>query len=175
MVATSAAAVAGAYKVDYVIVDTEERITSSVDEFGVQVAGGVVWKIFNGAHCFGSAAGHSEYNIIHSMEDCGVNGTRIVKESTNKALYVQEYFVCEHWRIIIVYKLVADGPRWYRGRDGVVLFGKCMFKFLPSLEDITVHVALEFKADVIPVEINTNVLFGSNINIEGIFRTHDCC
>ena len=50
-----------------------------------------------------------------------------------------------------------------------------MFKFFKGLLDVTAHIAAEFAADVVPIEIDTNVLLGGSINFEGIFQAHDAC
>ena len=54
-----------------------------------------------------------------------------------------------------------------------MFLGKKVFKFFKGLLDVTTHIAAEFAADVVPIEIDTDVLLGGSINFEGILQAHD--
>ena len=52
--------------------------------------------------------------------------------------------------------------------------GACnVFEFGKGLLDVALHAANEFPFVVIPIKIDTDLLFGSKINFEGILFIHD--
>ena len=156
-----------------VTINSEDHVTGAVDDFGVRVAGSIVEETVNGSLGFGSAVGHSGGNVVHGVEHGGVDGTGIVEEFSDDPLDVKDLFGGERWGVIIMNQLGADGLGGDVGRAGTVLIGECMFEFFESLLDVSGHVATEFAAGVVPVQVDADILFNSDVDFEGIFLSHN--